>query len=364
MRYFFRYYPIPLFPPLLSHFLLQIQLERNFSYTYETVILENLDGLLERHAVLCGQGETFNGRKMEWKIASTKKEQIDDWMTALSSVKLSLYYQPLYGESEMLSHLAQKMMNSISISDRWYYFKVYTSCFIGTEAVIWLQSDLNCSKQEAIQIGNKMLNLNFFYHVVREHFFCDSYYFYRFNKVIRSVNQVKKKRLSTSSLRGSLSYFDSTSTSATRSTSSLMDGSAAAATASTSGRLGENYCVCDLYPRQSEILSHSTENLTLLVDEINTMYSFQSGDISLLSTSEEEGEEGEGSHLKPEDKHEEVIPQGTTSTSNNKEVEREGGRFRSCSSSESHRADDWKIGSLESQGSGHLQERSDGEDHR
>jgi hypothetical protein len=78
-----------------------------------------LDGLLERHTVLCGQGETFNGKVMEWKIASTKKEQIENWMEAFTSVKFSLYYQPLYGESEMLSSLAQRMMNSISITDRY-----------------------------------------------------------------------------------------------------------------------------------------------------------------------------------------------------------------------------------------------------
>lgn len=209
---------------------------------------------------------------MEWKIASTKIEQIESWIDAFSSVKLSLYYQPLSGESEMLSYLAQRMMNSISISDRWYYFKVYSSCFIGSEAVNWLQNDLNCSTQEAIHIGNKMLNLNFFYHVVREHFFCNSYYFYRFNKVMRSAKQVNKKRLSlTSSSRGSTNLYESSSMSTMSLSSSYMDGHHVVG-----GNMNEHYCVCDLYPRQSEILSHSTENLTLLVDEIQTMHPSQS----------------------------------------------------------------------------------------
>jgi hypothetical protein len=55
------------------------------------------------------------------------------------------------------------------------------------------------------------------------------------------------------------------------------------------GRLSEHYCFCDLYPRQSEILSQSTENLTLLVDEINSMYSSQS-----LGSQESQGEGARG----------------------------------------------------------------------
>jgi hypothetical protein len=247
-----------------------------------------LDGLLERHTVLCGQGETFNGKVMEWKIASTKKEQIENWMEAFTSVKFSLYYQPLYGESEMLSSLAQRMMNSISITDRWYYFKVYSSCFIGSDAVTWLQNDLNCLISEAIYIGNKMLNLNFFYHVVREYFFCNSYYFYRFNKVMRSVKQIKKKRFSSSSSsRGSVSYFESVTTGSK--SSSQLDGIMSPVVGGGGGRLSEHYCFCDLYPRQSEILSQSTENLTLLVDEINSMYSSQS-----LGSQESQGEGARG----------------------------------------------------------------------
>lgn len=291
-------------------------MERNHSFTYGTAILENLDGLLERHTVISGQGETYNGKIMEWKIASNKKDRIDAWIEALSSVKICSYYLPLCGDSEMLSHLAQKMMNSITICDRWYYFKVYSSCFIGSEAVTWLEKELNCPQSEAIQVGNKMLNLNFFYHVVREHFFCNGYYFYRFNKVIRSVKQVKK-RLSKSSTK-SMSVLESRP--------SLMDGT---------GRISEQYCVCDLYPRQSQVLSQSTQNLTLLVDEINNMYSFQSDDSNLLSTSQEE----EIDHLKDGSANETRNCQSTKSDIHARPT---------SNSSGSYHDDDWKIGSIDS----------------
>jgi hypothetical protein len=310
--------------------LLQLQLERNHSYHCETAILENLDGLLERHTVLSGQGETYNGKVMEWKIASTRKEQIDLWIAALSRIKLCLYYQPLSGESEALSHLAQRMMNIITICDRWYYFKVYTSCFIGSEAVSWLTSELNCSLSEAIQIGNKMLNLNFFYHVVREHFFCNAYYFYRFNKVIRTV----KKRVSSS-----------------RSMSHLENGTS-------SGRLSEQgYCVCDLYPRQSELLSQSSQNLSQLVEEISFPHSMDhegpSTAINLASQTFEEKEHDQSQSQSP--KGDEDPSLGSTKEPQQGDGgEEEQSKQLLVSSSNLHEEDegsdcDWKVGSLDSQ---------------
>jgi hypothetical protein len=201
-----------------------------------------------------------------------------------------------------------------------------------------------------------MLNLNFFYHVVREHFFCNSYYFYRFNKVMRSVKQIKKKRFSSSSSsRGSVSYFESVTTGSK--SSSQLDGILSPG-AGGGGRLGEHYCVCDLYPRQSEILSQSTENLTLLVDEINSMYSSQS-----LGSQESQGEGargeeegGEVSDLKVDQEDDGTMTRPAAETTKED-------RLRSHSSGGSHQVDDWKIGSLDSQGSGPLLERgADGEE--
>jgi hypothetical protein len=223
------------------------------------------------------------------------------------------------------------MMTSIQVSDRWYYFKVYTSCFIGSEAVQWLANELNISLSEAILVGNKMLNLNFFYHVVREHFFCNAYYFYRFNKVIRTASAVStgKKRLSKSpsSSRASISV-------------NGQEGGG--------GRSNEqSYCVCDLYPRQSELLSASSLNLSQLVEEIQTIYSFPQSSQSL---EEEEAGGGEGdqplesSEVKEHQHQSEEGEEGSELLPRNRlegEAEGEG---------EGEESDnDWKVGSIESQ---------------
>lgn len=70
----------------------------------------------------------------------------------------------------------------IVVLDRKYRFTRFEKCFIGSEAVTWLQLYLKVPREAAISAGQKMLEADVFHHVCREHDFEDAYFFYRFQE--------------------------------------------------------------------------------------------------------------------------------------------------------------------------------------
>lgn len=84
---------------------------------------------------------------------------------------------------EAATQLAEDIRNSgeLEIKDRRYKLTNYTQCFIGSELVEWLIKQTNCLEQEAISIGQNLLEHNLIYHVHNQHEFKNDYLFYRFN---------------------------------------------------------------------------------------------------------------------------------------------------------------------------------------
>ena len=70
--------------------------------------------------------------------------------------------------------------NGLKISDRNYYLNLYPVCFVGSEAVDWLVQKQNYKREEAIEIGQILLEKGIIHHVTDEHSFKDAYLFYRF----------------------------------------------------------------------------------------------------------------------------------------------------------------------------------------
>ena len=69
----------------------------------------------------------------------------------------------------------------LDIKDRKYSSKIYKNCFIGTEFVQWLIRNNHASGiEEAVSIGNKMLDKDFLFHVLRDHKFKNEALFYVF----------------------------------------------------------------------------------------------------------------------------------------------------------------------------------------
>jgi len=75
--------------------------------------------------------------------------------------------------------IKKEMKSSGLVQDRRYHLRLYLHCFVGREAVAWMMDKYGFSRDEAVRVGNAMLEEGLLYHVTREHPFRDDYLFYR-----------------------------------------------------------------------------------------------------------------------------------------------------------------------------------------
>lgn len=68
----------------------------------------------------------------------------------------------------------------VPIRDRRYKLKNYARCFVGSEAAAWLARNFELSSDEAILLGQRLVNDGWIHHVLDEHAFEDRQFFYRF----------------------------------------------------------------------------------------------------------------------------------------------------------------------------------------
>ncbi len=68
----------------------------------------------------------------------------------------------------------------LEIKDRRYNRKLYHKCFIGSAAVNWLMETKNLTEDQAVWLGQIIVNRGIIHHVLDEHHFEDGYFFYRF----------------------------------------------------------------------------------------------------------------------------------------------------------------------------------------
>ena len=72
--------------------------------------------------------------------------------------------------------------NGVEVKTRRNKLKLYHRCFLGNEAVTWLSEKTKISRNDAVKIGQKMIEKGIFRHVMDEHQFKDEELFYRFNE--------------------------------------------------------------------------------------------------------------------------------------------------------------------------------------
>jgi hypothetical protein len=75
---------------------------------------------------------------------------------------------------------AMRGEDGVEIGDRRYRLNLYSRCFVGSEAVEWLMKTQKATREEAIRIGQMLIDCGIIHHVVDEHPFLDDYLFYRF----------------------------------------------------------------------------------------------------------------------------------------------------------------------------------------
>ncbi len=86
-------------------------------------------------------------------------------------------------KSDDLGELKRSFQEIVDICDRHYGFpaKIYENCFIGSEAVGELiKKGIATDEDDAIRIGNLLMQSGIFHHVQRAHTFKNEYLFYRF----------------------------------------------------------------------------------------------------------------------------------------------------------------------------------------
>jgi Domain found in Dishevelled, Egl-10, and Pleckstrin (DEP) len=81
-----------------------------------------------------------------------------------------------------LERLVVKMRSEggLEIKDRRHGLQKYSRCFVGSEAVTWIAEHLKLSREEAVNLGQKLVAKKKIHHVLDEHPFRDEYLFYRF----------------------------------------------------------------------------------------------------------------------------------------------------------------------------------------
>ncbi len=81
-----------------------------------------------------------------------------------------------------LEEIVNKMRgdNGIEIKDRRYLLKVYPKCFVGSDLVDWMMDNLSISLEQAIKIGQQLIDKKIIRHVHDQHDFENKYLFYRF----------------------------------------------------------------------------------------------------------------------------------------------------------------------------------------
>jgi hypothetical protein len=93
---------------------------------------------------------------------------------ALSSVKAATV------NFDALAEAMRQESEGVEIKDRRYYLNTYAKCFVGSEAVDWIMQNQQCSRAEAVELGQVLVDRKIIHHVTDEHGFEDNYFFYRF----------------------------------------------------------------------------------------------------------------------------------------------------------------------------------------
>jgi len=71
-------------------------------------------------------------------------------------------------------------INGVSIKDRQHRWEVYSKCFVGSEAVKWLMETQKLNLNQAIALGQLLIDRGLIHHVVDRHGFKNKYIFYSF----------------------------------------------------------------------------------------------------------------------------------------------------------------------------------------
>ncbi|NEP77342.1 MAG: mechanosensitive ion channel [Okeania sp. SIO3C4] len=115
--------------------------------------------------------------KLERKISDLELDEKDN-----STVSTTDNIDSEIHKNIDIDNLIKEMRGShgVTIKDRRHRWGIYSKCFVGYEAVKWLMRTQNLNLQEAISIGQLLIDRGLIHHVLDKNEFKNEYLFYRF----------------------------------------------------------------------------------------------------------------------------------------------------------------------------------------
>lgn len=116
-------------------------------------------------------------------IVAAEKDNLQEGVSASGAIEL-LPESELYQRFNLnLASLAQTIQSDrgISMVDRRWHWRLHYSCFIGFELTTWLLQNFRDveTREEAVELGNELMDHGLFQHVEQRHNFRDGNYFYQ-----------------------------------------------------------------------------------------------------------------------------------------------------------------------------------------
>lgn len=157
--------------------------------------VERLLAIIYRHWLFI-KGESFPFEQKEFAIKHTR-EKLDAGQMCIIVIDAQKNYVVCYEdqELELLEHQTtgsdrrvgnlEKIIEAIRndpnlIKNNRHKLRIYPRSILGDEMVTWLCNHLGCSRQEAVQIGQQMMDQGWLHHTWDDHDFEDEPLLYRF----------------------------------------------------------------------------------------------------------------------------------------------------------------------------------------
>ncbi|BAM79760.1 similar to guanine nucleotide exchange factor [Cyanidioschyzon merolae strain 10D] len=83
---------------------------------------------------------------------------------------------------EQVYNRLRDSQTGLQLADRRWRLITYSRCFVGSEAVQWMQINLGISREEAIDLGQRLMDAGLFHHVTYSEPFRDGNFFYAFQE--------------------------------------------------------------------------------------------------------------------------------------------------------------------------------------
>ena len=89
--------------------------------------------------------------------------------------------RPTWSDENLAGLVARmRAAGGVPIADRRHRLRLYPRCFVGADAIAWLVENEGLRHDEAVAVGELMVERNLLHHVLDEHTFRDGNLFYRF----------------------------------------------------------------------------------------------------------------------------------------------------------------------------------------